>query len=372
MPDLNRESLEIWNSLKPMVDEEIKSQTRGAVQRRKAKVTTAPSLSTNKIGVTEPYCAEIFIPFVSNLISATVGDYVWIEFAYGATNAYASMFASSDHKDETVAGNLHVMGNVNVGGVLDVTNRRCYATLSSEVWYRVCKFDFTTFGEAIGAAGGVLHLNITDSYGTYANDTHTIDLLFAHNKITFTNESSVGNHLGVDKIRYTYNGTSPYGGFVDIHWAGGTSYVGVSFDYTGIAANRQAKLTAMGLTAVAASPSGETILTTYTFAADTEANGTLTAASGFTIAEDDARRAGRVVYVHFYATGSIPANTGTSIGTLSGVPLPNKNIRWLAGGGVHAYDAVTPVYAILGTDGSINVRSPSAISVVNITISYIV
>lgn len=116
MPDLNRESLEIWNSLKPMVDEEIKSQTRGAVQRRKAKVTTAPSLSTNKIGVTEPYCAEIFIPFVSNLISATVGDYVWIEFAYGATNAYASMFASSDHKDETVAGNLHVMGNVSFGG----------------------------------------------------------------------------------------------------------------------------------------------------------------------------------------------------------------------------------------------------------------
>ena len=116
MPDLNRESLEIWNSLKPMVDEEIKSQTRGAVQRRKAKVTTAPSLSTNKIGVTEPYCAEIFIPFVSNLISATVGDYVWIEFAYGATNAYASMFASSDHKDETVAGNLDVMGNVSVGG----------------------------------------------------------------------------------------------------------------------------------------------------------------------------------------------------------------------------------------------------------------
>lgn len=163
---------------------------------------------------------------------------------------------------------LYCDWNATFKGVVDVTPRRCYARLSGEGWYRVCKFDFATYGEAIGAAGGVLHLSIVDSYGTNANDAHTIDLLFAHNKIAFANESSVGNHLNVDKIRYTFNGASPYDGFVDIHWAGGTSYVGVSFDYAGIAVVRQAGLTAMGLVGVDPSPSGETVLTEYTFVAN--------------------------------------------------------------------------------------------------------
>lgn len=174
----------------------------------------------------------------------------------------------------TFGANATFSANATVNGVLDVTPRRCYARLSGEGWYRVCKFDFATYGEAIGAAGGVLHLSIVDSYGTNANDAHTIDLLFAHNKIAFANESSVGNHLNVDKIRYTFNGASPYDGFVDIHWAGGTSYVGVSFDYAGIAVVRQAGLTAMGLVGVDPSPSGETVLKEYTFAENT--NGDVT------------------------------------------------------------------------------------------------
>ena len=164
---------------------------------------------------------------------------------------------------------LEVDWDAQFDGVVDIVNRRSYATLSSAGWYRVCKFDFSTYGEAIGAAGGILHLNITDSYGTNANDSHTIDLLFAHNKITFANESSVGNHLGVDKIRYTLNSASPYDGFVDIHWVGGSSYIGVTFDYDSIALIRQANLTSSNLIAVAPAPSGETVMSTYTFAADT-------------------------------------------------------------------------------------------------------
>ena len=149
--DLNGESLAIWNNLKPMIDEEIKNRTRGMVQRRKAKVTTAPSLSTGKIGVTEPFCAEYFVPFSTNMISASVGDSVWVEFMYGASNAFVSMFASADEKDWYVAGNLSVIGdagidgdlgvsgstsvqNITVNGVLDVTNRRCDASLSSIGW----------------------------------------------------------------------------------------------------------------------------------------------------------------------------------------------------------------------------------------------
>lgn len=154
-------------------------------------------------------------------------------------------------------------------GVVDVVNRRAFASLSSAGWYRVCKFDFSTYGEAYGASGGILHLNITDSYGSSANDSHTIDLMFAHSKITFANETSVGNCLNVDKIRYTFNSSSPYYGFVDIHWASSnSSYVGVSFEYTGIGTDRQEKLTSQNLISVADAPSGETVMTTYSFAAN--------------------------------------------------------------------------------------------------------
>lgn len=530
MPDLNSDALGIWEHLKPAIDKEIEQKTRGMVQRRKMKVTTAPSIATGKIGVTEAFGSEMSIPFATNLISATVGDMVWVEFMYGATNAFASMFASADEKDWDVAGDLTVhgvldvtqrrayntlntvgwrrvmtttfnnqygargatgfivrlditssfnnannevhsitllavynklafvdessssnglyidkirytqqdnvghidihynttsmnmvtcafaieseqyakratvseslqsvadspsgetvlteytfsangtiVGGLTVNSVLDVTPRRCYGSLVSAGWYRVCAISFNSYAEAAGAAGGILRFAITDSYASYPNDAHTIDLLLAHNKVTFVNEASAANgYLEIDKIRYTFTETSPYNGYVDIHFLGrgGATYVGISFDYAGISLDRQARVVAKNLQSVAASPSGETVLATYTFAANTEADGTVVGASGFTPDEIEVKRSGRVVYVHFYVRNvSIAANTHTLIGTLSGVPFPNKSIRWLAGGGAHAYDAVTPVYAILETNGNIRVTSPSAISAVNITISYIV
>lgn len=94
MSDFNKEALEIWNSIKPIIDNEIENKTAGTVQRRRAKVTTAPSLIEKVIGVTEPFGNEIFIPFLSNMSSAQVGDYVWVEFMYGATNSFVSMFAN--------------------------------------------------------------------------------------------------------------------------------------------------------------------------------------------------------------------------------------------------------------------------------------
>lgn len=159
--------------------------------------------------------------------------------------------------------------DLSVNGTLDVTPRRCYATLSSPGWYRVCAIRYTFYGEAIGAAGGILRFAITDSYASYPNDAHTIDLLIAHNKVTFVNEASAANgYPEVDKIRYTFTEASPYYGYVDIHYLGrgGTTYIGISFDYKGIALNRQANVVAQNLQSVAASPSGETVLTEYTFA----------------------------------------------------------------------------------------------------------
>lgn len=94
MADLNKQALDIWNALKPMIDKEIEIKTRGGVQRRKAKVTTAPSSSTNKVGVTEPFGTEYFVPFLPGVAEAKVGDVVWVEFMYGASNAFVSMYAN--------------------------------------------------------------------------------------------------------------------------------------------------------------------------------------------------------------------------------------------------------------------------------------
>ena len=92
MPNLNKDALDIWNALRPMIDKEIERRTMGMVQRRKAKVTTAPANSL--IGVTEAFGTEIFVPYVSSMENAQVGDVVWVEFMYGATNSFVSMYAN--------------------------------------------------------------------------------------------------------------------------------------------------------------------------------------------------------------------------------------------------------------------------------------
>ena len=92
MSNLNKQALDIWNAIKPMIDKEIENKTRSMVQRRKAKVTTAPNGSV--IGVTEAFGPEISIPYISSMSSAQVGDVVWVEFMYGATNSFVSMYAN--------------------------------------------------------------------------------------------------------------------------------------------------------------------------------------------------------------------------------------------------------------------------------------
>lgn len=252
MADLNKESMAIWKSLKPMIDEEIKAQTRGSVQRRKMKVTTAPSLVTNVIGVTEPYGTEMLIPFNTNLSTAHIGDVVWVEFMYGATNAFASMYASADTKDWTVGGDANIIGNATINGVLDVTKRRCSATLSSAGWYRVLKHT--------GAMpdGAIIKFLIGRNV---AGECHTIDLNVPYG-YTFVNEvSSSDTNFGITKIRVTSDSEYRY---VDVYYAlSATCTLRVDFVAAGTLV--QSKVVAESLQSVADAPSGETVRATYEF-----------------------------------------------------------------------------------------------------------
>lgn len=250
--DLNREASELWNSLQPIIDKEIDARTQGVVQRRKAKVTTAPSLVTNTIGVTEPFGTEMFLPFNTNIMSASVGDFVWVEYMYGMTNAFVSMFASADDKNQYVAGNL------TVGGVLDVVPRRCEATLSAAGWYRAIVYNAYDTLSAQGTSGEIVTIKIV--YTSSVSVQHEISLWMSYGKVAFLNETSHGTTNLVDKIRYTYAGSV---GYVDIHITSSSSVqYNVSFDV----ASRiyaQGRWVAGTLTSVAASPSGETVLTEY-------------------------------------------------------------------------------------------------------------
>lgn len=315
MSDLNKEALDVWGALKPMIDQEISSRTQGMVQRRKAKVTTAPSLATNTIGVTEAFGQEIFLPFVSNMVSANVGDFVWIEWMYGATNAFVSSFAAVDDKDITVAGDLTVGGDATFNGVVDVTQRRCYANLSSAGWYRALN---VTGGFGGGVRSFAVDINITRSYDSTNNEVHYVKLLCVYDgNSIFTNEVSKSNALLIDKIRY--NNDSGGNGFLDIHYAGSVTNE-TSVDFTvHVNPKSQYRFTVRPLDPVADSPSGETVLTEYTFATNTE--GTIstpyTGVSGSHIIDSNCRRSGKVVSYHL----SISSLTSSEIAVTNGAVL---------------------------------------------------
>ena len=267
MADLNKESLEIWNALKPAIDQEIDSRTQGMVQRRKMKVTTAPSLLTNVIGVTEPFGAEMLIPFVTNLISATVGDYVWVEFMYGATNAFASAFASVDDKDYSVAGDLTVGGDATVNGIIDVVQRRCTATIpaSSVGWKRILTYSAVSENAAIGSFPFVIDITLFEQ----ARQLHTIRLNGTYTDVFFSDEKSVSqspsSYNTIDKIRYTYG--SNHIGHIDVHYALSSSRPCTAFfDVKCRSVDYNALFVPNGFTAVADAPTGEIIYATYSFA----------------------------------------------------------------------------------------------------------
>ena len=255
----------------------------------------------------------------------------------------------------------HQYFNEQFHGVLDVTQRRCYATLSSAGWYRVCSIRFNSYAEAVGASGGILRFAITDSYASYPNDAHTIDLLIAHNKVTFVNEASAANgYLEIDKIRYTFTGASPYYGYVDIHYMGrgGTTYVGVSFDYAAISLDRQQNVVAQNFLSVDPSPSGETVLKEYSFAKKTydfEAATKNSSFSATTFYLNAYRRGDIFVYYYNISVPALSATTEVTIGAFSSLipPTPmNQTAAGQAGGAYLLQFKANGTVTIYSTNGA--------------------
>ena len=150
--------------------------------------------------------------------------------------------------------------DLDVGGVLTVTNRIAEATLSSAGWYRVLTFAGTDQYDPLGLTGALMRFNIERYGNTGSNGNHQIDLSWAYNHREFVNELSNGADVLVDKIRATTKGNEFY---VDIHFAG-TSVHRITVDFD-VKSFRRGLFTTNGLDAVDDAPDGETVVTTYTF-----------------------------------------------------------------------------------------------------------
>ena len=258
--DNNTEAVKIANALKPFAKKWFDKWGKSCLRSKKMTVSTAPNGTV--IGVKDAFSdTEIFIKYMSECSNAQVGDTVWCKWMYDNmqtlyADSMGNLVPTVDYVP-TTGGTF--TGDVTFNGVLDVTQRRCYATLSSAVWYRVC----TTRD----IAGTIIEFSIGRPYGANPAEAHRVSFyVVGGGKSSFVDETSISNTLGIDKIRATYGGGVIH---IDVHYSLSTSNeVLVYFDVSG-KGEQNGTTVSNGLQSVADAPSGETVLTTYEFAANT-------------------------------------------------------------------------------------------------------
>lgn len=240
---------------------------------------------------------------------------------------------------------LQVDWDAEFNGVLDVTKRRCEATLSSPGWYRVCKI--TNIGR--GDYSFALDLNICRQFYYANNEQHGIRLIVNWDSCSFVNENSKSNTQIITKIRYTVDSNN--NGYVDIYYdISNANIVYCEFSAHGLYPELY---TIESLQAVADTPSGD-VLALYEFAANT--NGPISiptaSVSGTTIDESYAYRCGNVVHyqlsLHSTSYSSITVSNGTVLAT--GLLPPKSVVRTL---GQYWYQTQSPLRCQVNTNGEL-------------------
>ena len=224
---------------------------------------------------------------------------------------------------------------------LDITTRRCYATLSSEGWYRICK--------TADISGTIIDFYIGRPYGSSPAEAHRISFyVVGGGKSAFLNETSDSNTLLVDKIRCTYGGGFMY---FDIYYtASSSNQVLVYFDVYGKGQENQSTV-AEQLQDVAPSPSGETVLTEHTFDANMattitagiQAGGTVSIPNATkykslelivnTSSSNPAQTRGAVVMVPMNGAIYLPVAAGTTVSYMR-VDLSSANVLSFLSSGI--------------------------------------
>ena len=253
---------------------------------------------------------------------------------------------------------LQVDWDAEFNGVVDVTPRRCYATLSSAGWYRVMDVAVANANASKFSVAIIVDINIGTEYYANSNGTHKISLHGVFNNVAFLGEESKSNNMFVSKVRYTYDSSG--NGHIDIYYTGTsgnpvwcTFAVHMPYSY-------QHWFVSNNFTAVAASPSGETVMATYSFMENTDGSDAITIGSkASSIDSQDLRKKSGVAYGSYQVfASSFSTGSWNTIGTIPTGYRPS--LEWHIPAVNRGNDTV--VHCRITTGGSIDIVSGSAIS----------
>lgn len=211
---------------------------------------------------------------------------------------------------------------------VDVIQRRAYATLNATGWKRIINYNADSSNNAQGASGQAVDICVLRT----GSENHSVTMrMNSSGSISFTDESSKSTSLVIDKIRYTYDGDNI--GHVDVHINSGSSYsYGADFIVHAVSEAQSKLWTSADFESVLDAPSGETILTTYSFVVNTGAvplyssNTGLTYNSSYVTGHNIRIRVyGKIAIVcGWIRLSSEPPNTAWLI---KGIPTPNDEIN---------------------------------------------
>lgn len=203
--------------------------------------------------------------------------------------------------------------NLDASDVGAVAGDSVSKTISASGWYRVLKHTGSI------PDGGIIKFKIGRNQN---GDCHEIDLHAPHGH-SFVNEiSTSGTNLGITKIRLTQGSTYLY---VDIYYTlSATSIVRVDFIPAGTIT--QSNIAAESLQSVADAPSGETVLATHDFVANTHISDSVAGSYG-TIYYD---RKGGVCSI-YGDVNNVPSGAWTTLAT--GLPEPARTQFFIAQNG---------------------------------------
>lgn len=286
-----------------------------------AEIIISGAASGGKASVTlSAACYAIPGRFLLTIYVTSGGQKVAVYAATGSVVATSGTASGSIPPlvTDSVQANTGTFGSISTGdatvdGVLDITPRRCYATLSSAGWYRVMNVNIGSATGSKFSVGTIVDINIGTEYWANNNGTHKVSLHGVFDNPAFVGEESRNNYMLIDKVRYTYDTSG--NGHIDIHyietnntpvWCSFAVHVPYIYQHLFVSNN---------FTAVAASPSGETVMTEYTFAANTGVPVSFSPTSGSVYRACWYARIGNVCYLHVDMQGLTPTTT-TKIFTL--------------------------------------------------------
>lgn len=229
-----------------------------------------------------------------------------------ASPGAAFKYARGDHRHPSDTTKFDKTGGT-IMGIVDIAPRRVWTYLGAPGWYRVLSYESNIANDVMGAAGMQIDLFINRSGAS--NEAHKITLDLIYNP-AFVAELSKSNNNLITKIRYNKStaGAKQYG-YVDIYYAGNAqNTVLVDFALHTASPAVMEKVNAAALQNVAASPAGETVLTEYSFAANTDGDASLTAISSRgSITSGKAVRVGKMIHVNFVLSTTVSATNSPAV-----------------------------------------------------------